>query len=98
MLTRWPRMAARSLVLALAAPLAFGAGTAGTAPQAPQTTPAAQATGWRALVTDPEDGRFDMSNWLLRNKGFLPVPMIITEPAVGYGGGLGVIFFHPNEG
>ena len=98
MLTRWPRMAARSLVLALAAPLALGAETADTPPQPSQTTPAAQATGWRALVTDPEDGRFDMSNWLLRHQGFLPVPMIITEPAVGYGGGLGVIFFHPNEG
>src|SRR5262249_5297272 len=25
---------------------------------------------------------------------FLPVPMIITEPAVGYGLGMGAIFFH----
>ena len=98
MLTRWPRMAARSLLLAFATPLAFGAESAGTQPPPSQPAPAAEPTGWRALVTDPEDGRFDMSNWLLRNKGFLPVPMIITEPAVGYGGGLGLIFFHPNEG
>jgi hypothetical protein len=44
--------------------------------------------------TDPVDGNFDVSNWLLDRKGFLTVPIIITEPAVGYGGGLGLIFFH----
>ena len=34
---------------------------------------------------DPRDGSFDASNWLIERKGFLPVPLIITEPAVGYG-------------
>jgi len=34
-----------------------------------------------------------MSEWLLNQKGFLPVPIIITEPAVGYGGGVGALFF-----
>jgi hypothetical protein len=42
---------------------------------------------------DPEDGALDASQWLLEHKGFLPVPIIITEPAIGYGGGLGVAFF-----
>jgi len=46
---------------------------------------------------DPVDGRFDVSQWLLDRKGFLPVPIVITEPAIGYGGGLGLLFFHRNE-
>lgn len=50
------------------------------------------------MMTDPEDGRLDMSRWLLERKGFLPIPLVITEPAVGYGGGLGLAFFHANEG
>lgn len=35
----------------------------------------------------------DLSEWLLDRKGFLPVPIVITEPAVGYGGGLAFLFF-----
>ncbi|HBO79836.1 MAG TPA: glyceraldehyde-3-phosphate dehydrogenase, partial [Cupriavidus sp.] len=42
---------------------------------------------------DPEDGKLDMSDFLLNHKGALPVPTIITEPAVGYGFGLGLLFF-----
>jgi len=41
---------------------------------------------------DQEDGYFDMSDWLVNRKGFLPVPIVITEPAVGYGGGLALMF------
>ena len=40
------------------------------------------------------DGKFDVSDYLAKRGAFLPVPMIITEPAVGYGLGLGAIFFH----
>jgi hypothetical protein len=43
---------------------------------------------------DPEDGRFDVSRHLATATGFLPVPMIITEPAVGYGAGLFGAYFH----
>ncbi|MDO6684664.1 MULTISPECIES: glyceraldehyde-3-phosphate dehydrogenase [unclassified Agarivorans] len=47
---------------------------------------------------DPTDGRMDASQWLMDNAvGFLPVPIIITDPAVGYGGGLVLAFFHENE-
>ena len=46
-----------------------------------------------SVFRDSEDGRFDMSRWLLDRKGFLPVPIIITEPAVGFGGGLAPMFF-----
>ena len=41
---------------------------------------------------DPEDQQFDVSGWLIERKGFLPVPIIITEPAIGYGGGVAVAF------
>jgi len=43
---------------------------------------------------DSTDGQFDMSDWLITRKGALAVPMLITEPAIGYGAGLGVAFFH----
>ena len=43
---------------------------------------------------DPKDGKFDTSDWLLQHRGFLPVPIIVTEPAVGYGGGAALLFFH----
>jgi hypothetical protein len=42
---------------------------------------------------DPDDGMLDLSEHLLENNGMLPVPIIITEPAVGYGGGLIGLFF-----
>lgn len=67
-----------SLALALAAMFATSA-------------PAQEATstpGWRDLFFDPADGQLDLSNLLLRG-GFIPVPVIITEPAVD--GGLGLV-------
>lgn len=54
----------------------------------------ASASSFSRQFIDPLDGQFDTSHWLLKQKGFLPVPMVITEPAVGYGFGLGVLFFH----
>ncbi len=48
---------------------------------------------WLQRFEDPDDGELDMSNWLLDQQGFLPVPIIITEPAVGFGGGVMVAFF-----
>ncbi len=47
---------------------------------------------------DPSDGYFDTSNWLLEKEGFLPVPIIITEPAIGYGGGVALVYFHDKLG
>ena len=44
---------------------------------------------------DPDDGMLDMSAWLVENiVGFLPVPIIITEPAVENGLGVAGVFFH----
>ncbi len=45
------------------------------------------------LFKDTLDGAFDISHYLLNLHGFLPVPTIITEPAVGYGGALAGAFF-----
>jgi hypothetical protein len=42
---------------------------------------------------DPEDGQLDLSEWLLDRKGLLPVPVVITEPAVGFGAGVMGLFF-----
>ena len=47
----------------------------------------------KKLFRDPQDGAFDASEFLLDRKGFLPVPIVITEPAVGYGGGAALLFF-----
>jgi len=41
---------------------------------------------------DPDEGQIDLSGWLIDRKGFLPVPILVTEPAVGYGGGLAALF------
>ncbi|MHC4553297.1 MAG: hypothetical protein ACYSUT_11135 [Planctomycetota bacterium] len=51
----------------------------------------------KSLFFDPNDGMFDMSQWLREDHGFLPVPMIITEPAVGFGLGTSLVFFHESE-
>lgn len=45
---------------------------------------------------DADDGMFDVSRHLLDHRGILPVPIVITEPALGLGGGLvGVLFNQP---
>ena len=43
---------------------------------------------------DPQDGMFDTSHWLAERRGFFPIPIIITEPAVGFGLGAGLLFLH----
>jgi len=43
---------------------------------------------------DPKDGKLDASQWLAGRTGFLPVPVVISDPAVGYGAGLALAFFH----
>lgn len=69
--------------------LAALAVVAGAALAQPQTQP----PGWRARFTDPEDGAFDVSEHLLQHRGALPVPIVITEPAVGAGGGAALLYF-----
>ena len=55
---------------------------------------------WREVVAeafDPVDGQFDVSSFLERAHGFLPIPVIVTEPAVGYGGGIVAMFVRPRR-
>ncbi len=47
---------------------------------------------------DALDGKFDASQYLSENAyGFLPVPVIITDPAVDGGLGMTGLFFHEDE-
>jgi outer membrane protein assembly factor BamA len=56
------------------------------------TTSEPEGTNTASKVRSPDDGWFDVSGFLEEKYGFIPVPLIITEPAVGYGGGLGFMF------
>ncbi|WED28904.1 BamA/TamA family outer membrane protein [Vibrio sp. DW001] len=48
--------------------------------------------------TDSLDGYLDMGEYLAENAyGFLPVPIIITEPAIGYGAGFIGVFLHESD-
>lgn len=46
---------------------------------------------------DPEDGQIDLSTFLATPKRFLPIPLVVTEPAVGYGGGAAGMFIRPRK-
>ena len=63
-------------------------------PATPVASPDDADTSWWSRFRDPKDDSVDMSQWLLQHKGALLVPIIITEPAVGNGGGLAALFFH----
>src|SRR4051812_13337355 len=65
----------------------------GFAEETPVATPAASAEPsiW-STFKDPEDGNFDASQFILSKHGFLAIPIVITEPAVGYGGGVALMF------
>jgi len=51
----------------------------------------------KARFFDPADGQLDLSYFLENPKGFLPIPIVITEPAVGYGGGIAGMFLRPRR-
>ena len=53
------------------------------------------ADWFRENMIDAQDGMIDMSDYLSGASGFFPVPIIITEPAVGVGIGAAVAYFHP---
>jgi hypothetical protein len=58
--------------------------------------PAAARTG-RDRFIDPQDGELDLSYFLENPRGFLPIPLVVTEPAVGYGGGVAGLFLRPRK-
>lgn len=56
------------------------------------------ASNFSDQFIDPTDDMFDASQWLSENAyGFLPMPIIITEPALGTGLGIVGLFFHESE-
>jgi len=55
-------------------------------------TSESEATNTVSKFRSTEDNWLDVSGFLEENYGFLPLPIIITEPAVGYGGGVGLMF------
>ena len=84
MTARDRRPALKSLLLVAALAAAFSA--------APLSPPALAEEEPAGRFADPEDGRFDVSNFLDTAYGFLPVVVPITEPAVGYGAGMALVF------
>ena len=56
----------------------------------------AKRTG-RARFFDPQDGQLDLSYFLENPRGFLPIPIVVTEPAVGYGAGGAGMFLRPRR-
>jgi len=52
----------------------------------------------KSLLISNEDGMLDASEYLATKYGFMPVPKFITEPAVGYGAGLALLFLHDTFG
>ena len=52
-----------------------------------------EVSPWDDFI-DQEDGKFDVSDWLGRQFGFLPTPIIITGPTFGNGLGLNLLFLH----
>ncbi|QUJ69625.1 BamA/TamA family outer membrane protein (plasmid) [Photobacterium sp. GJ3] len=55
-------------------------------------------SSYAVSMIDPVDHMFDMGEYLAENAyGFLPVPIIITEPALGGGGGIFGVFLHESD-
>ncbi|MBK9705412.1 MAG: hypothetical protein IPO75_19325 [Betaproteobacteria bacterium] len=61
------------------------------------TEPATVTREGRARFFDPVDGQLDLSQYLETARGFLPIPVLVTEPAVGYGGGGIGMFVRPRR-
>ncbi|MBL0142881.1 MAG: hypothetical protein IPP91_12455 [Betaproteobacteria bacterium] len=93
--------------IVLAPALWSGASSIALAQQAPEATRDARIAAdsvsgadkreGRARFFDPEDQQLDLSYFLENPRGFLPIPIIVTEPAVGYGGGGVGMFLRPRK-
>ncbi len=84
-------------IVASASLLLFGVRADAQAAPAPAAS-SMPAEAPHSVFFDRQDGEPDLSEWLLEKKGFLPVPILITEPAVGYGGGFALGFFNQSIG
>lgn len=68
--------------------------TGAIGPEGALTPPKDREAEFRDLFFDDYDGKLDVSKFLARG-GFIPIPRIITEPAVDYGLGLIAMFLKP---
>jgi hypothetical protein len=64
------------------------------APAEPAQEP--EPSFWDKFI-DPEDGMFDLGGAIEGGFGFVPVPIIITDPALGVGGGVALSYIHPTD-
>ena len=55
------------------------------------------AQKFKEMIKDSVDQKFDISGVLNSDMSFMPVPIIITEPAIGYGGGMALAYFHKDR-
>jgi len=65
--------------------------------QTQDPAPTANPTERKSRFIDPADGQLDLSDYLAAAHGFLPIPIVVTEPAVGYGGGAAGMFLRPRR-
>ncbi len=77
--------------------LAWVAGSAAQPNVTPADSAAAASSHPQSKFFDSEDGWFDVSAFLDTGHGFVPIVVPITEPAVGYGLGGGLVFIERNE-
>lgn len=66
-----------------------------TVPSKPATADA--PTKPPSRFRDTEDGQLDLSYLRASPRAFPPIPLIITEPAVGYGLGATALFLRPRQ-
>jgi len=60
-------------------------------------TDSAHAQKKKLSFKDSLDKKFDMSDYIIDLHGFIPVPILITEPALGgFGGGIAPVFIRKN--
>lgn len=58
----------------------------------------AQAPKHKVSLKDTLDNAFDLSDYVINMHGFIPYPIIITEPALGnFGGALALVFMSPKK-
>ncbi len=52
----------------------------------------------KVLFKDSLDGKMDLSKYIIEAKGLVPIPYLITEPALGgFGGALAALYFSPKK-
>jgi hypothetical protein len=50
------------------------------------------------IFRDSLDGKLDLSRYIIDAKGFVPVPFLVTQPALGgFGGGVAPLFISPKK-